>query len=201
MKKNIIIVLTILFLFAISFIFYNSKNRNINTKNISGNFDSESIAKIMNDFKKDCVSYSSDNLRYKNDIFDFGFNYNDNIVICERYPFNSKKDGLELNIWDKDDFESLNSVNGQKATLYIDKTVTLSPYIKGLYTQEGFIETETLINGNKMLKKEIQESTCSIPDCIYTVYKFENNKNKFLIKEYSEIDEIIKSFHGLLEEK
>ena len=53
--------------------------------------NTRSGAEIVDSFKKKCTPYHSDDFKYENDVFDFGFNYNDNVIVCERYCLIYKK--------------------------------------------------------------------------------------------------------------
>jgi hypothetical protein len=195
-KKALLIISTIILLIVVTFIIlFNPKNKNIDGK--TRNFSSHEVVNIFNNFKKDCSPISSDGGKYKNNELNIEFDYDNNFTICERYPFNNKKAGLELDIWDNEDFNSSTPSSGPMARLYVNDAFSLAPDLMKLYNQEGFTDSGFSMGGNKIFRNKMRDVTCDKPDCEYTVYKFKDGGNVFLIKEDKNIGSTISSLREL----
>lgn len=180
-KKVLIILLTLCLLFLI-IIYSNFSKKNENNVNI---FDS---------LKKDCLLSPSLSGKYFNSVYDLEFDYPDYLSICEKYVFNTKKQGLEIYIWDKNNFESSNAISNPRAIFYINKSLTLNDDLMNLYNMEDF-EEKNISNNKIILAKEIKQLSCFKDECKFNIYKFSNNDLTLLIKEYKEINVIINSLN------
>lgn len=193
MKKKIIYslvaALIVVLLFFIVSLF---GNRN----NFFSNPRARSAGDIYNDFKKNCSVATAVAGKYQNNIFDLVSDYPENLVICEKYPFNEKKEGSEIYFWDKTDFESPGSLNGPVAILYINKTLLLNNSLMGLYDLEEFTDSGFSVDGKSIFKKEIQEKTCNKEACKFRIYKFAIGNNPALIMEYKNIENFISSLNN-----
>ena len=100
MKKKVIIYTSLLLLVLVTFlaVIFHHYNKVAPHNSV--------VSNIYTNMKKDCLVSEASNNKYLNNIFHLEFNYPNNYVICEKYTINDKKDGAEIYIWDKGNFES-----------------------------------------------------------------------------------------------
>lgn len=185
MKKKVvcisIILLVFIFLLALSFFIANQKSKN------TGN--------VYDVFKEDCSAVAANNGKYQNNILNLEFEYQENIIVCERYPFNNKETGVEIDIWNKSDFESTKPANGPIVAIYAGEILSVDPYLKNLYNQDGFANFKQFTSGKIILEKDGQEKTCQKESCKFKIYKIENEESPILIIEYKNTDNILNSLN------
>ena len=198
MKKKIIyisvILLVFVFLSALSAFVASQKNKDLT---YFGNLDAEGMGNFYNDLKEDCSAVVANNGKYQNNILNLEFDYPENIIVCERYPFNNKKIGSEIDIWNKSDFESTKPANGPVAAIYVNEILSLDTYLKNLYNQDGFANFRQLLNGKNILMKDGTKKTCQQESCKFKIYKIETEENPVLIIEYKNIDSILNSLNPI----
>ncbi|HOS88690.1 MAG TPA: hypothetical protein PL121_01640 [bacterium] len=185
MKKKVIIYTSLLPLVLVTFLAVIFHHYNKVTPHNSV------VSNIYNNMKKDCLVSEASNNKYLNNIFHLEFNYPNNYVICEKYPFNDKKDGAEIYIWDKGSFESKESLDGPVAIIYINKALLLNNDLMGLYNQNHSSSSKLYLYDFVVDKKEIQDKNCNNNACKFTIYKFENTEVPILIMSYKNIDNIL----------
>lgn len=195
MRKKIIYISIASLILALSFfvVFYRSDHTYF-----SGNLNAKGVGNIYNSFKKNCSVVSAVSGKYQNSIFGLEFDYPENFAICEKYTFDKKDDGLEIYIWDKTDFGSSEPLNGPIAVIYINKSLLTNDYLMNFYSLSGFNDSDFSMSSNKILRKEIQENTCTKESCKFNIYKVGYEGNSMLIMEYKNINSIISSLSNFI---